>query len=105
MPDGEDNMPDCFSKLPLFASDDEVAAAIVGTKNAQKWKKERLPTLSGKPGFPPVDPYHGGRPVPLLWKFYQSYLHIASTGETEIRQSESHLEGQWRRPRRGAKKP
>lgn len=60
--------------LPLFADDLELAEAIVGKKRAKKWALERLPTLAGKPGFPAIDPFHGGRPVPLVRRFYEQYL-------------------------------
>ncbi|QND51540.1 hypothetical protein HB779_06220 [Phyllobacterium sp. 628] len=72
------NDNDPFSGLPLFASDAEIAEAIVGKKAAQRWLKERLPTISGKPGFPKVDDFHGGRPVPLVRVFYETYLGITT---------------------------
>ncbi|RWN66294.1 MAG: hypothetical protein EOR99_16065 [Mesorhizobium sp.] len=66
--------------LPLFASDIEIAAAIVGKKCAKKWKETRLPTLAEKAGFPPIDPFHEGRPVPLVKRFYESYLGLSASG-------------------------
>lgn len=64
--------------LPMFASDRELAEAIVGRDKAEKWMAERLPTIASKPGFPQIDEFHGGRPVRLVAKFYEQYL-----GETE----------------------
>jgi hypothetical protein len=58
----------------MFASDQQIAEAIVGKESADKWVRERLPTLAAKPGFPPIDDFHGGRPVKLVAKFYESYL-------------------------------
>ncbi|MGO4836161.1 hypothetical protein AB4144_28345, partial [Rhizobiaceae sp. 2RAB30] len=60
--------------LPMFASDQQIAEAIVGKDNADKWRLERLPTLALKPGFPPIDAFHGGRPVRLVARFYEDYL-------------------------------
>jgi hypothetical protein len=60
----------------LFASDQAIAEAIVGKKDARKWLIERLPTLENKVGFPKVDPVHGGRAVPLVRLFYQNYLRL-----------------------------
>lgn len=60
--------------LPLFASDQQIAEAIVGKDAAEKWLKERLPALASKPGFPPIDAFHGGRPVKLVARFYDEYL-------------------------------
>ncbi|ESX86959.1 hypothetical protein X755_29555 [Mesorhizobium sp. LNJC405B00] len=69
-----------LDNLPLFASDMEIAIAIVGKKRAKKWKETRLPTLEGKAGFPPIDPFHEGRPVPLVKRFYESYLGLSARG-------------------------
>lgn len=68
--------PDPFSHLPLFASDKELATAIVGKTRAAQWVKDTFPTLAARPGFPRVDAFHGGRPVPLVRRFYESYLGI-----------------------------
>lgn len=69
--------PITFDALPLFATDDEIARAIVGDARAKEWVKTRLPTLSKKPGFPPVDPFHNGRPTWLIRRFYEQYLGVA----------------------------
>ncbi|TIL30964.1 hypothetical protein [Mesorhizobium sp.] len=68
--------------LPMFASDLAIAEAIVGRDNAEKWMRERLPTLANKPGFPAIDEFHGGRPVSLVARFYESYLGTASSATT-----------------------
>lgn len=60
--------------LPMFASDKQIAEAVVGKDAAEKWLRERLPTLASKPGFPPIDAFHGGRPVKLVIRFYDEYL-------------------------------
>lgn len=60
--------------LPMFASDRQIAEAVVGKDASVKWLKERLPTLASKPGFPPIDAFHGGRPVKLVIRFYDEYL-------------------------------
>ncbi|CDX26950.1 conserved hypothetical protein [Mesorhizobium plurifarium] len=62
--------------LPLFAGDREIAEAIVGKRDAEKWMKERLPTLAQKAGFPAIDAFHGGRAVPLVKRFYENYLGL-----------------------------
>lgn len=62
--------------LPMFASDRQLAEAIVGADQAERWMRERLPTLAKKPGFPPIDDFHGGRSVKLVAKFYDAYLQI-----------------------------
>lgn len=68
------DLPLKLDDLPVFATDQQIAEAIVGKDKAEKWMKERLPTLASKPGFPPIDPFHGGRPVKLVARFYDEYL-------------------------------
>ena len=69
--------PITFDDLPLFATDEEIARAIVGDARAKEWVKTRLPTLAKKPGFPPIDPFHNGRPTWLIRRFYEQYLGVA----------------------------
>ncbi|WP_199925232.1 hypothetical protein [Neorhizobium sp. SOG26] len=68
-------MNDPLSKLPLFATDDEIAIAIVGRKRASEWKRGALKILEAR-GFPAVDLLHGGRPVPLIRKWYEIHMGI-----------------------------
>lgn len=74
-----DTPPLRLDDLPMFATDWQIAQAIVGRENAERWMRERLPTLSGKPGFPAVDHFHGGRPVALVRRFYEGYFGIAQS--------------------------
>ncbi|MDR7148033.1 hypothetical protein [Rhizobium sp. BE258] len=62
-----------LDQLPLFASDDEIAVAIVGKAKATSWKRGALKVMEAR-GFPKVDALHGGRPVPLIKKWYASYM-------------------------------
>ncbi|MFC3326176.1 hypothetical protein [Mesorhizobium cantuariense] len=66
-----------LDKLPLFATDLEIAVAIVGKQNASRWKREVLPALEHK-GFPRWDSFHQGRPVPLVKKFYAHYFGVTA---------------------------
>ena len=68
------DLPVRLDDLPVFATDRQLAEAIVGKDAAEKWIQERLPTLASKPGFPPIDAFHGGRPVKLVARFYDEYL-------------------------------
>lgn len=58
-------MTDPLSNLPLFATDRQLAEAIVGKERATMWIKAVIPQLERK-GFPRIDPLHDGRPVPLV---------------------------------------
>lgn len=64
-----------LDKLPLFATDLEIAIAVVGKQNASRWKRDVIPVLEQK-GFPRFDPLHQGRPVPLVKQFYALYFGI-----------------------------
>jgi len=62
--------------LPLFATDREIAVAVVGKAGAEHWRKAVLPTLEAKNSFPKVDSLHKGRPVPLIMRYYQNYMGL-----------------------------
>lgn len=84
-----------LDKLPLFASDEEIAEAIVGKKLAPNWLKKALPALERLSGFPKVDPLHGGRPVPMIKNFYADYLGLACA-----RGVPDGEEGSWKKAKR-----
>ncbi|WP_112770789.1 hypothetical protein [Ensifer adhaerens] len=68
---------DPLSKLPMFATDQQLAVAIVGKDRASMWVKAVIPQLEKK-GFPRIDPLHDGRPVPLVRRFYDGYFGITA---------------------------
>ena len=89
-----------FDSLPMFASDHDLAVAIVGKKAAAEWLKARFPAVEKAPGFPKVDPLHGGRPVPLVKLFYDNYLNVPKSGKGLPDGEEN--EGAWRKSRQKA---
>ncbi|GLS29918.1 hypothetical protein SAMN04488498_110185 [Mesorhizobium albiziae] len=88
-----------LDRLPMFASDREIAEALVGKSAAGAWLT-RLPTLEAKAGFPKVDAFHGGRPVPLVRLFYRNYLHLPDDMKGVPDGGED--EGAWKKSRRRA---
>ena len=68
---------DPFGGLPIFATDLQLGAAIVGKQRAAMWMKSVIPQLERR-GFPRIDPLHDGRPVPLVKQFYDGYLGITA---------------------------
>lgn len=70
-------MPNPLDSLPLFATDKELALAIVGEERAAMWIKAVIPQLERR-GFPRIDPLHDGRPVPLVKRFYDGYFGITA---------------------------
>jgi hypothetical protein len=89
---------DPLSKLPLFATDEEIAIAIVGRKRASEWRRGALLVLEAR-GFPRIDPLHGGRPVPLVKRFYDGYLGITAGFNVAAPDGKENL-AMWQRSRR-----
>ncbi len=85
---------DPLSRLPLFATDRQIALAIVGKARADYWSKFVIPVLE-KRGFPIVDPLHEGRPVPLVRKFYEGYFGLTAGFAMAKPDGEERL-GQWK---------
>jgi hypothetical protein len=88
-----DRLPASLSSLPLFASDQQLAAAIVGKSNAANWIKRTLPILEAR-GFPRYDALHDGRPVLLVKRYYDTYLglnasYVSTGAETAPEDPES----------------
>ncbi|WP_180375635.1 hypothetical protein [Mesorhizobium sp. 8] len=79
-----------LEKLPLFATDLEIAIAIVGKQNASRWKREVLPVLEHR-GFPKFDALHGGRPVIKVAKFYESYMGATGPGINAVPDGEEKV--------------
>ncbi|MBZ9888076.1 hypothetical protein LB559_09005 [Mesorhizobium sp. BR1-1-3] len=98
MKPANDNKPTAFKSLdslPLFATDREIAIAIVGKTKADYWLKAALPTLE-KSGFPALDPLHEARAVPLVRRFYDAYFGITAGIAMAKPDGEERL-GSWRK--------
>ena len=65
-----------LENLPLFASDAEVGAALLGSKRACEWKG--LAPLYERQGLPKIDPVIGGRYVPAIKAFFDKQYGIAT---------------------------
>ncbi|MND64570.1 hypothetical protein D3C80_559110 [compost metagenome] len=97
-------MNDALACLPLFASDREIAIAVVGKEKASYYTKAVIPMLE-RQGFPLRDALHDGRPVPLVMRFYGRYWGIASDGAVGRPDGKENLETWTGRHRRDEKKP
>ncbi|KQR77547.1 hypothetical protein [Rhizobium sp. Leaf341] len=86
-------MTDPLASLPMFATDKQIAVAIVGKERADLYVKTVIPQLMRK-GFPHIDPLHDGRPVPLVRKFYDGYFGITAGFAATAPDGEERL-GQW----------
>lgn len=96
--DNDNRKDNPFAMLPLFAADKEIAVAIVGKARAEYWVKAVLPTLKN---FPPIDSRHQGRPVPLVEKFYDSYLGVTEDFQSRAASGEENWSA-WKKPRKKA---
>jgi len=86
---------DLLSQLPLFATDQQLAVAIVGKERAAMWVKAVIPQLEKK-GFPRIDPLHDGRPVPVVKRFYDGYFGITAGFNAAAPDGKENL-GMWKR--------
>lgn len=97
-PPANDNepLPSTLAALPLFATDQQLAMAIVGKSRSSMWMKRTLPILEAR-GFPRFDALHEGRPVALVKKYYDTYLGVnasyVSTGARTPEDPESWTTG------------
>ncbi|MGB6327140.1 MAG: hypothetical protein WBG11_15570 [Methylocella sp.] len=91
-----------FCDLPLFASDAELAQAILG-KRAPQWRAS-IQRYEGH-GLPPIDPFMGGRYTPAVKQFFDAMNGV--NGQTQIPAVDGPEHGQWndRRKRRTFVKP
>jgi len=89
---------DPFGHLPMFATDLQLGAAIVGKTKASMWAKVVIPQLERK-GFPRIDVLHEGRPVPLVKKFYDGYFGITAGFSATRPDGKENLEI-WTKPKR-----
>lgn len=99
-------MTDPLSRLPLFATDREIAIAVVGKERASMYVKVVIPALELH-GFPRKDPLHDGRPVPLVRKWYNMHMGIEKSYVLQsLQDGKENLDG-WRsaREKRNERKP
>jgi hypothetical protein len=89
-----------FDGLPLFATDIELATAIVGKARAKEWAKARLPSLGNLHGFPKFDDFHEGWPVALVAAWYENSWFPGQAGRS-TRELEDPTA--WKKSRRPAK--
>jgi hypothetical protein len=65
-----------LENLPLFASDAEIGAALLGAKRASELKA--LAPLYERQGFPKIDPVMCGRYVPAIKAFFDRQYGVAT---------------------------
>jgi hypothetical protein len=90
-----------LDNLPMFATDKEIALAVVGTKRAADWLRASFPKISAQRGFPQVDAMHGGRATVKVAKFYETYIGATGPGINAAQDGGDKV-GTWNRSSRRA---
>ena len=70
-----------LDNLPLFASDDALAVALIGCGKIEEFRA-LIPLLERR-GVPTVDATMGGRYVPAVRRFFDREYSV--TGESQVR--------------------
>jgi hypothetical protein len=71
--------------LPLFATDDEIAAHLLGEGRALELR-QMVPLLEAR-GLPKIDPLMGGRYVPALRAFFDHRIDCVNASLRRLRNS------------------
>jgi hypothetical protein len=82
--------------LPIFADDNAIGQALLGTIRAAEWQS--LVLIFERVGFPRIDPLMGGRYVPAIKAFFDrqyGLTHVAPTVRDGIERPEG-----WNAPKR-----
>lgn len=77
--------------LPLFASEQQLADAILGPGKVTAWRG--IAQMMEDRGLPRIDAFHGGRYVPAVRQFYDAYYGVKPDGSAPAR--EPHLSAEF----------
>ena len=58
----------CLESIPLFASEEQIAAAVLGGDRLQEWRQ--MAQLLEQKGLPKIDQLMGGRYMPAVHAFF-----------------------------------
>lgn len=64
--------------LPLFASEEQLAVAILGPGKTVEWRG--IVKMLEERGLPGIDGFHGGRYVPAVRAFYDDQYRVRKDG-------------------------
>lgn len=84
-------------ELPLFANEEEIAAALMGPGRLRQWKMV-APLLEAR-GLPKIDPEMGGRYVPAVRRFFDDEYRLNTAQPVPVRDGKEDLGG-WSRRRK-----
>lgn len=87
-----------LDKLPLFASEEAIAVALMGPGRAVEWR-QIVPLLEQR-GLPKVDGLLGGRYVPAVKAFFDREYNIRGDAQVSAPDAPAEL-GAWKGHRGG----
>lgn len=90
-------------ELPLFASEDDIAVALLGPGKASHWRA--IAPLLERRGFPTIDGLMGGRYTPAIRAFFDREYGIHGNGSFGPPHQPAQLGAAWKKPRNRRQKP
>lgn len=84
-----------LDSLPLFASEEAIATALLGTGNAVKWRN--LAPLLERQGLPRIDPELGGRYIPAVKAFFDNKYGLISSPPLATQDGTERFDDGWKR--------
>jgi hypothetical protein len=88
-----------LDSLPLFASEEAISAAILGTGRISEWRQ--IVRDLEKRGFPRIDAAHKGRYVPAVRAFYDAEYRVTQGGRPVEEPHRPAELGSWKPKPRG----
>jgi hypothetical protein len=68
-----------LEKLPLFATEQEIATALLGPGKVDHW--QQIAPLLERRGLPTIDGLMGGRYTPAVRKFFDRNYRVGEDGQ------------------------
>lgn len=91
-----------LESLPLFASEEEISAAILGPGKTVAWRG--IVKILEDRGLPRIDGLHGGRYVPAVKAFYDDMYGVRQGGRPAPEPDRPAEIGKWDRQRRNGRR-
>ena len=87
-----------IDSLPLFASDDAIGAALLGSDRVPEWRA-MLPLLEAH-GFPKIDALLGGRYIPAVRSYFDHQYGLDRSGSSPLAPDGIEDFEKWKQKRR-----
>jgi hypothetical protein len=95
--------PATLDQLPLFVTEDQLAAAVMGPGKTREWRQ--IAPLLEQRGFPEIDGLMGGRYLPAVKAFFDREWNVHGGHQVKSPHKSAELTASWRKrattPRQG----